>query len=108
MEITSTRHIEKSEPDENGVHDYCYEYDIYEFSENGLSYIARSYTDNPLEAHILKKKNDSRWRIFGKAKYKILGKADFQNPLFIEAVAYLRKQGKQQISILRKTGYEPL
>lgn len=48
MEITSTHRIDKSEPDENGVHDYCYEYDI------------------------------------------------------------LRKQGKQQINVLRKTGYEPL
>lgn len=108
MEITSTHHIDESEPDENGMRDYCYEYDIYEFSENGLSYIARSYTGDPLEAHILKKKDNSRWRIFGKAKYKILAKADFKQPLFIEAVAYLRKQGKQRISVLRKTGYEPL
>ncbi|WP_061539484.1 hypothetical protein [Collimonas fungivorans] len=108
MEITSTHHIDKSELDENGMYDYYYEYDIYEFSENGLSYIARSYSDAPLDAHILKKKNDKRWRIFGKAKYKILGQADFKNALFIKAVAHLRTQGKERISVLSKTGYEPV
>jgi len=31
MEIVKTHHIDASEPDANGWHDYYYEYDIYAF-----------------------------------------------------------------------------
>lgn len=100
MKTIITHHIDKSELDEDGMYDYYYEYDIYEFCENDLSYIARSYIDEPLEVHFLKKKskNDSDWQI--------LEKTDLKNSLFKNAVAYFRKNGKEQIRVLSKTGYK--
>lgn len=100
MEIVKTHHIDASEPDENGLHDYYYEYDIYAFSEDGVSYVARRYTDEPEIAHFLKMRTGQDWRL--------LEASDFNTAMFAEATACLRQEGAKQIQVLGKLGYFPV
>lgn len=41
MHIECVRQIDSSEPDESGMYDYYYEYDIYRFTDGPLCLIAR-------------------------------------------------------------------
>ncbi|MFT4065614.1 hypothetical protein [Paraburkholderia sp.] len=102
MEVTATHHIDSSEPDENGMYDYYYEYDIYEFTDGNISYIARSYIDEPLDAHFLKMKAD------GEHEWRIMGDRDRDTPLFTDAVTYLRGKGKINIQCLFEGGYKDI
>ena len=47
MMIKCKRHVDCSEPDENGLYLYYYEYDLYEFSIGKTVLRAISYTDEP-------------------------------------------------------------
>ena len=100
MEIVKTHHIDASEPDANGWHDYYYEYDIYAFSEGEVSYVARRYTDEPGQAHFLKMRTGRAWRL--------PQPSDFNTAMFAEATAYLRQEGVTQIQVLGKQGYFPV
>ena len=102
MHIECTRHIDASEPDADGLYAYYYEYDVYRFSEDTLAFVARSYTDDPEEAHFLRMEVDGRPR-------SILT-PDLSHPLFLEAQMYLRATGKIRLRWLsgRGDGYEPL
>lgn len=57
MHIECTHHIDASEPDEDGMHEYYYEYDMYRFTDGALCLVARSYSDEPDEAQL----SASRW-----------------------------------------------
>lgn len=89
MDIRKSHHVENGEPDEQGLFDYYYEYDIYEFRENGVCYVARSYTDEPQEAHFLRKESE------GSAAH--LTEDDLENPLFRRAAQELKKEGKKEV-----------
>ncbi len=92
MEIRKSHHIDSSEPDENGLYEYRYEYDLYEFSEPGLCYVVRSYNDTPQEAHFLRKEI--------KGLSETLTENDLKNHLFQSAVQELKKEGKKEIRFL--------
>ncbi|WP_043309240.1 hypothetical protein [Pseudomonas sp. ML96] len=100
MRIECTRHVDASEPDEDGAYDYHYEYDIYRFANEALCLIARSYVDEADEAHFLNVEEHGRARL--------MRPADLRHPLFIEAAAHLRTAGKQRLRWLsgRGDGYE--
>ena len=100
MHIERVRQIDSSEPDESGLFDYYYEYDIYRFTDGPICLIARSYTDEPDEAHFLRVEiNGSR---------RALIDSDLSHPLFLEAQSHLHSEGKVQLSWLsgRGNGYE--
>ena len=84
----------------DGFAAYFYEYDMYEFVGRGLSLTARSYTDNGHEAHFLGKQ--------GAGNSQLLKSEDFEHPLFLEAVAILKAEGKTEINFLTKHGYMPV
>jgi hypothetical protein len=98
MEVRKTHHVEKGEPDGTGIHDHSYEYDLYSFSEGGLSFIARSYADEPTNAHFLRAEKDG--------KHHFLTRGDLAHPLFREATEYLLKEGKTSLRYLGAAGYE--
>jgi hypothetical protein len=100
MHIELVRRIESSEPDESGMYDYYYEYDIYRFTDGPLSLIARSYTDEPDEAHFL--------RVETKGSQRALVEADLRHPLFHLAQSHLRSEGKITLRWLsgKGNGYE--
>ncbi|RYF09027.1 MAG: hypothetical protein EOO31_00370 [Comamonadaceae bacterium] len=102
MHIERTRHIDCSEPDATGGYDYYYEYDVYRFTDVSHCLTARSYTDEPGEAHFLSMETHGRRRT--------LVDADLANPLFQLAQSYLRGQGKTRMHWLsgRGNGYEPV
>jgi hypothetical protein len=102
MHIERTRQIDASEPDSSGMYEYYYEYDIYRFTAGADCVIARSYTDEPDEAHFL--------RIETGGMPRIIVDSDLMCPLLIAAQAYLRAEGKVQLLWLsgRGNGYEPL
>jgi hypothetical protein len=53
MKVEATHHIDASEPDENGMYEYRYEYDLYTFTDGEAVLVARSYR-NEAEAHFLR------------------------------------------------------
>lgn len=102
MHVQRDRQIDASEPDESGMYDYCYEYDIYCFTDGPLCLVARGYTDTTDEAHFLKiGVNGSQRAIKG---------ADLAHPLFLLAQDHLRNEGKVHLSVLsgKGNGYEPV
>lgn len=101
MEVAISHHIDASEPDAEGFHEYHYEYDIYEFSRAGRSYAARSYIDTADRAAFLSRLEGGQERL--------LEPADLVDPLLVEAVDYLHAAGKTKLDRLTKTeGYVPL
>jgi hypothetical protein len=100
MHVECTRHVDASEPDAAGMHEYHYEYDIYTFTQDDLRLVARSYTDEPAEAHFL--------RIETRGKPRLLRDADLDHPLFIAAQAHLVGLGKSRLRWLsgRGDGYD--
>jgi len=102
MEVRKIRQVDSAEPDADGFADYFYEYDVYEFSDRELCFVARSYTDNLHEAHFLRKQTgDQR---------SMLEANDFQHPLFLLALAALKNDGKTEFNFLsQKSGsYAPV
>lgn len=102
MKTVITHHIDADEPDERGECHYCYEYDVYGFSEGDVTLIARAYVDSADEAHFLS--------VELRGKRRLLRDADLRTPLFADAAAYLRAAGKTKLSWLsgRGNGYEPV
>jgi hypothetical protein len=100
MLIDRTHHIDASEPDESGMYDYYYEYDIYRFTDESSCLVARSYTSEPEEAHFL--------RIEANGNPRSMEDTDLSHPLFLAASAYLCTEGKLQFRWLsgRGDGYE--
>jgi hypothetical protein len=96
MKINKTHHIGKSEPDENGMYDFYYDYQIYEFSEGKIMLVARSYKgDN--EAHFLRKEIDG--------EKAFINQTDLESPLLSSAVEYLKNEGIETVSYLGQKGY---
>ncbi|MBV9788124.1 MAG: hypothetical protein JOZ51_08125 [Chloroflexi bacterium] len=96
MKIEHTHHVDAGEPDERGRYEYYYEYDLFVFSEAGVSVVARSYSDMPGEAHFLRIE-------IGDAAL-LLKPEDFRRPLVIAAVKHLRALGKHELSWLSGCG----
>ena len=88
MKVRRTHHIDASELDENGYYDYYYEYDVYEFEEDGLSIIVRCYSDTPEEANFLCTKRNGEIGGFRQEHVDTY--------LFKAAVEYLRSEGKSK------------
>jgi hypothetical protein len=100
MEIETTHHVDASPKNVDRSHAFFYEYDLFRFSAGGIAIVARSYTDQPQEAHFL--------RIERGGKSDRLEVEDLRRTLFVQAVLYLKGVGKDQLSWLTERGYEPL
>jgi hypothetical protein len=100
MQVTLSRHIDKSELRADGFYDYYYDFNLYAFSDGNIIYHARSYNDQPNEAHFINGEREGR--IF------FLGNTDFKTALFIEACTYLQACGLMQLIYLGNDGYEPI
>ncbi|MBB5408287.1 MULTISPECIES: hypothetical protein [unclassified Paraburkholderia] len=100
MKVIVSHHIDCSDRDENGMYEYYYECDIYEFVEGNVSYIVRAYMDEPGDAHFLKTKGD------GDQDWRIMMEPDKDEPLFKEVVEHLKNIGKPNIRcFMGRTGY---
>lgn len=102
MQVEITHHIDASEPNTDGMYDYYYQYDLFRFSDGVVALVARSYVDEPEEAHFLSMETDGEQRL--------LSIQDIGSLFLAEAVSYLRKLGKSKFRWLsgRGDGYEPL
>jgi len=102
MHIQRVRQIDSSDPDESCMYDYYYEYDIYRFTDGPDCFVARSYTDEPDEAHFLRAEVNGSPRT--------LVDTDLEHPLFLLAQHHLRSEGKVHLHRLsgRGNGYEPV
>lgn len=89
--------IDRSEPDQDGSYDWYYEYDIFRFSIDRATLVARSYVDENTEAHFL------RIEIDGKSRPLTLG--DLQSDLATDAIRHLRNSSKTTIRWLSPNGY---
>lgn len=100
MQIEQSHHIDASEPDADGNFEYHYEYDLYHFRDGPTRLSARSYVDEPGQAHFLGIEHHGRPRQ--------LRDTDLAHPLFVAAAAFLRGQGKTRLQWLsgRGNGYE--
>lgn len=105
MQIERSRHIDASEqdaPDASDGYDYYYEYDLYRFTDGTVSLTARSYVDEPDDAHFL--------AIEEQGCQRTLVDADLGTALFQSARSYLHAEGKTRLRWLsgRDDGYEPV
>jgi hypothetical protein len=72
---------------------FAYRYYLLRFSYgDGETLVARSYLEDLSEAHFL--------RLESTAPHRAIDVTDFRRPLFIEAIEYLRKLGKDEITWL--------
>lgn len=100
MKVESTHHVDASERDARGFYQWRYEYDIHRFTEGEVTLVARSYVDEPQEAHFLRTEEGGTSRF--------VSESDVATPLFREAVDYLRRSGKLVLRRLGDDGYEPI
>ena len=102
MHVERTHHIDASEPDDAGMYEYHYEYDLYRFSNEAICFTARSYVDQPGEAHFL--------GVLVSGHSRMMVDADLAHPLFLSALAYLHGHGKNDVRWLsgRGNGYESI
>ncbi|RNF86235.1 hypothetical protein [Montanilutibacter psychrotolerans] len=102
MHIECTRQLDASDPDASGNYEYYYEYDMYRFTDGAICFVARSYTDEPDEAHFLRIELDGTPRP--------MTDSDLARPLFLAAQAHLHGAGKVHLRWLsgRGNGYEPV
>lgn len=103
MTVEVSHHIDASEPDANGFCDYYYEYDVFEFTDGFVTFLARAYSDQPEKAAMMT-------RIEGQDHHHLLTKRDLRHPLFLKAAAYLRAAGKTDLDWLdtNSRAYVPL
>ena len=103
MKVEVSHHVDASEPDAQGFHEYHYEYDVFAFTDGTTSYMARAYVDEPGQAHFLHREEAEQRHL--------LTEHDLRHPLFLAAQAYLRTIGKPDLSWLssnRSNPYQPL
>ncbi|MNR76240.1 hypothetical protein D3C72_68980 [compost metagenome] len=99
MKVETSHHIDASEPDAQGMHEWHYEYDLFLFTDDNLRLAARSYSDTRQEAHFIGLEK----------KHKQLNIADeLGQPLVLFAIAYLRSVGKTELNYLSADGYKSL
>ena len=100
MQIERTHHVDASEPDVAGLYEYFYEYDMFRFSDGSNCIVARSYVDEPDEAHFLRVEIDGQRRS--------MTDADLADPLLLAAQSHLLSIGKVRLNWLsgRGNGYE--
>jgi hypothetical protein len=96
--------IDKMGPDANGLYEFYYEYDLYEFSQGSETLHARSYTSEPEEAHVL--------GIESGGQRGLLAESDLAKALVRAALEYLRTTGKTKLTWLDPSnevnGYSPI
>ncbi|WP_439892075.1 hypothetical protein ACS7SF_05675 [Ralstonia sp. 25C] len=104
MNVEKEHFIDCSDPDADGMYDYYYEYDVYEFQDGGMSYVVRCYTDEPLQASFM------GVRPTGKEgdEWGFLQLSDMQTDLFRQVVSYLTDAGKRDITFLSEEGYQAI
>jgi hypothetical protein len=100
MDVDVSHHIDASEPDAQGMHDYHYEYHIHRFTGSGRTYVARSYVDEPGSAAFMSAEEGGVSRL--------LGSADLIHPLLVAAADHLRGTGRSRLDRLSASGYVPL
>ena len=102
MQVECARQIDASEPDETGMYEYYYEYDMYRFTDGSICFVARSYIYEPDETHFL--------RVEASGHPRSMVKSDLMHPLFLAAQVHLRAAGKVHLRWLsgRGDGYEPV
>ena len=97
MKVEHSHHVDAGEEDAEGNLDWCYEYELYRFSDGPRTVVARSFTDAADEAHLL------RWEQ-GDAQL-LLAPRDLSEPLVRDALEYLRGLGKVKLRYLGAGGY---
>lgn len=96
MKVERTHHIDSDEPDSNGLYGFYYEYDIYRFTEDNVTLIARSYIDTKSEVHFL--------RIERSGGTCLLSNTDRDSPICLKAIEHLKKEGKIEFKWLSSEG----
>ena len=101
VRVSIDHHVDASDIDAGGMHDWHYEYDIYRFSRGWRSFVARGYTDEPGKIAFL----SCEVKVFGFYRHRLLSSADLKSSLFGAAVAHLQGLGMTSFDRLTNTGY---
>ena len=91
-------------PDESGMYEFHYDYDLFEFSLGGTTLHGRAYSDEPDEAHFL--------TVEVAGNRDLLTSADLQSPLAQAAIRYFHRAGRTSLtwhdSENSVNGYSPI
>jgi hypothetical protein len=101
IRVSIDHHVDASDIDAEGMHDWHYEYDVYRFSRGWRSFVARGYMDEPGKIAFL----SCEVEVFGFYRHRLLSSADLKSSLFGAAVAHLQGLGMTSFDRLTKAGY---
>jgi len=105
MRVSVDHHLDASDIDAEGMHDYYYEYDVYRFSRGSRCFVARAYSDEPGKVAFL----SCEVKLLGFCRQRLLRAADLRSSLFVAAVAHLRGLGMKSFDRLTEAnGYVPI
>ncbi len=99
MKVEQSHHIDASDPENDGMYDWYYEYDIFRFTDGERTLIARSYVDSGDEAHFLRFEEHGKFAGFPAVHLK--------DPLLWAAVLHLLGTGKTELKCLGRRGSIP-
>lgn len=96
--INISHHVDASAPNAQGMYDWYYEYDVFEFTDqqHASALTVRSYSNTPFEASFIDLNN---------RQHEIIALDDTLKPLFQFAIQFLKKSGKTKINYLSAHGY---
>ena len=98
LQLSTSHHIDASEPDADGGYDYYYEYDLYLFSLGQWTLVVRSYSDEATQASVLSIQGNATESHKGSGKAstgpRCLEFKDLKRPLVQQAKAHLQTLGK--------------
>jgi hypothetical protein len=84
--------VDAMRPDEAGIYEFRYEYDLFEFCLGDAKLHGRAYTDEPNDAHFL--------AVEVRGNRDLLTPTDLASPLARAAIGYLRHVGRTNLSWL--------
>ena len=96
--INISHHVDASAPNAQGMYDWYYEYDVFEFTnkQHTSALTVRSYSNTPFEASFID---------LNSRQPECIVLDDTLKPLFLFAIQYLKKSGKTKINYLSAHGY---
>ena len=98
MNVGVSHHVDKSDQRPDGLYDFHYEYDVYDFAVGGRLLRARAYVDTPNEVSFL-----GWYDLEGK---HVASAVATRPPA--ETIRYLEEKGFSTITALGSKGYEPI
>ncbi|MDJ0758290.1 MAG: hypothetical protein QNJ19_02785 [Woeseiaceae bacterium] len=104
IEVTRSKGVDKMGPDEDGLYEFYYDFELFEFRSGSRVVHGRAYADQENEASLI--------AIYEDGERRLMSVSDLQADLGRAAIRYFKNIGKTDIKWLdpdnKVTGYSPI